>query len=232
LKNQNQIIRSEVAMSKSVLALGAVLLFSISGFAQEYPKAELFMGYEYIYFSPALAGNPTVGMHGGGGSIGFNMNRMFGLKAEFTGAGFGNTRVCSSNGINCLTRSANMFTYMFGPQLTFRGNPRVQPFTHVLVGGAFSNTYANLKQIGTITTIPAVGEGAKHAFTLAAGAGVDLKVHSRFAIRLGQLDYLMTRFSGREINLQGSGSVGALQISNQSSFRYLVGINIYLGSKD
>jgi hypothetical protein len=125
-----------------------------------------------------------------------------------------------------------MFTYLFGPQATFRSHPRVQPFAHVLVGGAFSNTYANLKQMGTITTIPAVGEGAKHAFAIAAGAGVDVKVHSRFAIRLAQIDYLMTRFSGREINLQGSGSVGTLQISNQSSFRYLAGINIYLGSKN
>jgi outer membrane protein OmpA-like peptidoglycan-associated protein len=212
----------------------AVFVFGLAAFAQEVPKAELFLGYEYVRFNPAheASGNKNFNMNGGGGAIMFNLNRVVGLKAEFTGAGAGDMRVCNSLGTGCLTTSGNFFTYLFGPQFTLRKSSRVQPFAHVLFGGAYSNVYGNITQAGTISLGPTTADFGKHAFALAVGGGLDVKVSRNVAIRLGQFDYFMTRFSGRWIDTTGSGAAGPREISNQSNFRYLAGINFHIGRKN
>jgi len=217
-------------MKKVFLVLVALLICGLPVFAQEYPKSELFLGYEWFHFNPALAGNSNANMHGGGGSIAYNFNHLLGLKAEFTGVGAGNQSICASTGLNCVTQSANFFTYMFGPQLNFRGNSHWTPFTELLFGGAFSNYYANAKVGGTVSTTPLMTDSGKSAFALAVGGGIDVKVSKSVAIRLAQLDYVMTRFSGREVQSAGTGAIGNLQISNQSNFRYMAGINFHIGN--
>jgi hypothetical protein len=214
------IARSEYVIRKILLTSVVVILCAVAGFAQEYPKAELFLGYEYVRFAPSQSStaNPDVNMNGGGGSIAMNFNKAFGLKAEFTGAGMGDYKVCSSTGLNCLTRSRNFFTYMFGPQFTIRKG-KVQPFFHTLFGGAYSNYYANVSSSGTVSTGPTFVDAGKHAFALAAGGGLDVKVSKSIAIRLAQLDYFMTRFSGRYVDTTGTGSIGSLEINNQNNFR-------------
>jgi len=215
-------------MKRFLLVFGAILLCGIPVLAQDYPKAEVFMGYEWIRFGSAMGGNPNVNFNGGGGSVLYNFSPVIGLKAEFTGAGIGNLPQTTSSGTTTLTRSGNFFSYLFGPQFTIRKSERVQPFVHLLFGGAYSNVYAN---VTTTTGTSATAEGGKHAFALAFGAGFDVKVGKHIAIRPGQFDYFMTRFSGRSVSTSGTGSVGALDISNQSSFRYMAGINFLIGSK-
>jgi len=219
-------------MKRVLLVLVGLTIFALPVVAQDYPKAELFLGYEYVRFNPAheASGNQNFNMNGGGGSIAYNFSPAIGLKAEFTGAGVGDMRVCSSTGLNCLTTSGNFFTYLFGPQFTYRKS-RVQPFAHVLFGGAYSNVYGNIAQAGTISLTPTTADFGKHAFALAAGGGLDVKVSKSVAIRLGQFDYFMTRFSGRWIDTSGTGTAGGLEISNQSNFRYLAGINFHIGGK-
>jgi opacity protein-like surface antigen len=221
-------------MKKILLVLVAVALCAIPALAQDTPKAEFFAGYQYVRFSPNLTGNPSVSMNGGGGSILYNVSPMFGLKAEFTGVTVGDATIYNTAGTALLKRSFNMFTYMFGPQITFRKSPKVAPFAHLLFGGAYANTYANIAATGASgTTASLSGEGSKNAFAMAFGAGIDVNVHKNIAIRLGQVDYLMTRFSEREI-IQGAtlGSyIGGKEINNQSNFRYAAGIVFKFGSK-
>jgi opacity protein-like surface antigen len=218
-------------MKKLFLLIGVVLICGLPALAQDYPKAELFMGYEWIRFGTAMGGNPNVNINGGGGSIAYNFNSMLGLKAEFTGAGIGDLKQTSSTGLTTLTRSANMFTYLFGPQVTIRKSSRVQPFGHLLFGGAYSNYYANVQTQGTVSTTPTFQDAGKQAFALAFGGGIDVKVHKHVAIRVGQFDYFMTRFSGRPVSTSGTGSIGSVEISNQSSFRYMAGVNFLIGGK-
>jgi len=217
-------------MKKFLLILAAIALCSIPALAQDYPKAEFFAGYSFVHFSPALSGNPSFSMNGGGGSILYNFSPMLGLKAEFTGVTVGDYTQYTTDGKVILKRSGNIFTYLFGPQVTIRKSEKVQPFVHLLFGGAYANTFGNAE--ATATTASLTAEGGKHAFALALGAGLDVNVHKNVAIRLGQFDYLMTRFSGREYTLGASpGSyVGGKEISNQSNFRYMAGIVFKFGS--
>jgi hypothetical protein len=211
----------------------AVLLCGLPAVAQDVPKAELFLGYEYIHFNPSLggSGNPNFSMNGGGGAITYNINKMIGLTGEFTQAAAGDIKVCSSTGLNCLTRSGNFFTYLFGPQIAFRGNSKLTPSVHLLFGGSHSNVYANLQQSGTVSTGPTVADANKEAFTLATGVSLDYRASKNIAIRLGQVDYFMTRFSGRYIDTAGTGSAGGVEINNQNNFRYLAGITFYIGRR-
>ncbi len=72
-----------------------VPVFGLAAFAQEDPKAELFLGYEYIRFSPSLSGNPSINFNGGGGAVNFNITKVLGIKAEFTSlADGGNQCAC------------------------------------------------------------------------------------------------------------------------------------------
>jgi len=218
-------------MKKFLLILVAIALCSIPALAQDYPKAEFFAGYQFLHFSPALTGNPSFSMNGGGGSILYNFSPMLGLKAEFTGVTVGDYTQYTTDGKFIAKRSANIFTYLFGPQVTIRKSEKVQPFVHLLFGGGYANTYANVDATGSTASL--TGEGGKNAFALAFGGGLDVNVHKSVAIRLGQFDYLMTRFSGREVTFGATpGSyVGGLEISNQSNFRYMAGIVFKFGSK-
>jgi outer membrane protein OmpA-like peptidoglycan-associated protein len=219
-------------MKSLLFVLSAVLVFGLAAYAEEVPKAELFAGYEFIHFSPALTGNPSFSMNGGGGSILYNFSPLLGLKAEFADATVGDLTQYTTDGKVIAKRSANIFTYLFGPQLTMRKNPKLQPFVHLLFGGAYANTYANAQATGSTASL--TGEGGKNAFALAVGAGLDLKVHKNIAIRLGQADYLMTRFSGRELILGATPGtyVGGKEISNQSNFRYMGGIVFRVGRRN
>jgi hypothetical protein len=224
--------QGELKMKRVWLVLVALMICALPVLAQDVPKAEVFMGYEYVRFNPAheSPGTPNFNMNGGGGSVMYNFSSAVGLKAEFTGAGAGDMKVCDSTGLKCLTTSGNFFTYLFGPQFTYRKS-KVQPFVHVLFGGAYSNVYGNIATAGAISTGPTTADFGKHAFALAAGGGLDVKASKSISIRLGQFDYFMTRFSGRWIDTSGTGSAGGLEISNQSNFRYLAGINFLIGGK-
>ncbi len=199
--------------------LSAVLFFGLTTYAQEVPKAELFLGYQYIRFNPDLPGDSKFNMNGGGAAATFNFSKYVGLTAEFAGAHAGNTKGCDAAGLNCVTDSGNLFTYLFGPQVAFRNQSRVTPFVHALFGGAHSDLYTSLQQAGA----PGITGFDKNAFAMALGGGLDVRASRIIAIRLAQVDYLMTRFSGTS---------GAGEVSHQNSFRYLGGIVFHLGRRN
>jgi hypothetical protein len=105
----------------------------------------------------------------------------------------------------------NMFTYMGGPLLRIP-LPLLKPFGEVLFGASNTDGYSNLaKQINAAGGTLSVA--SQHPFTLAAGGGLDLSVSHRLAIRLGEFDYVLTRYSNP---LTNSGS--------QNNFRYCGGV--------
>ena len=143
------------------------------------PKYEINFGYSYVNFNPGDGFN-TWGNHGGSGGFTFNANRYLGLTAEL--GGYSGNR--TANGVYSGT---GLTTYLFGPRLNLRRFDHFVPFAEVLFGGA--------KAGGGVT-----GSNGQDAFALAAGGGVDVVLNKYLAWRFAQIDYLMTNFSGPNLN--------------------------------
>jgi len=180
------------------------------------PKAEAFLGYSYLRANP---GSPIEGinLNGGSGSIAFNANKWFGIAADFGGYKLSTLTLGSSS----LSVDGNVFSYLFGPRISFRGN-RVTPFAQALFGGA---------RVGDITCststsgCPSSGVLAKsdNAFAMTIGGGFDVKVNRSVAIRLVQAEYLLTRFK------DPSSTTGAR--ATQNNARISAGIVFRLGTR-
>src|SRR4029079_19095236 len=103
--------------------------------------------------------------HGGTGSFAFNVNRWFGLVADF--ARYHVTRLPPS------THGA-FFTYLFGPKFSHRGD-RWTPFAQVLFGAAHAKSNVGLTGPPTPgTTFFSTSSIHPNAFATALGGGVDL----------------------------------------------------------
>jgi len=89
----------------SLIALLCASAFSAAAVSPEYPKAELFGGYQFT----RIGGAGGVNANGWNAAMTGNVNRRFGLTADFSGAckGIGKVR-------------AKAHTYTFGPTLSFR----------------------------------------------------------------------------------------------------------------
>jgi hypothetical protein len=201
--------------------------FTTMAFAQySPPKFEVFGEYSYLRFNPSLSGLNTRSFNGGGGGVQYNFNRFFGAKAEFFG--YGSTRwtvtntapIVTNQGtipIGVFTSHANMFTYLFGPVVGIHAR-RFNVFGEVLFGGSNSNGFGKLTSAvvangGTISV-----NGTQHPFTMAVGGGVDFNLGKLIAIRLGEVDYFLTRYTNPFTNT-----------NNQNSFRYAGGVVFKFG---
>jgi hypothetical protein len=200
------------------------LLVGIGAWAQEFPKAEVGFDYSYLRYAPNVPGSNGHSFNGGGGSLVFNINQYFGIKADLQGYNSTTSNFIIApgptfpSGVSANVHG-NMFTYLFGPQIKLHTH-RVQPFVHALFGGAHSNVYANaFRHIclpGTLfcsfSTVP-----SNNAFAMAFGGGVDIPVGHVVSIRPAEVNYLYTNFTNRFNN------------SNQNNFRYSAGIVFNLG---
>jgi len=199
------------------------VMISIVGttFAVAQDRAEIFAEYSYLHFSPTITGVESRSFNGGGGGATLYFLKIFGIKADFMGYGsttftrtYPTPVVIPGKGTipaGTYTSQGDMFTYLIGPVLRIP-TPLIKPFGEVLFGGSYTDAYVNLsKQIdangGTIST------PSQHPFTMAAGGGVDLTVSRRLALRLGEFDYVLTRYTNP-----------LTSTNNQNNFRYCGGV--------
>lgn len=207
---------------KTILLMGLGALF-IAGtaFGQ---KAEVYGDYSYMQFNPTITGLQSRAYNGGGGGFQFNMGRAFGIKGDFQS--YGSTEwtvnvtspISTSAGIipiGTYTTKANMFTYLFGPEVHVQ-TKKLRVFGEVLFGGTNTSGYANLtNQTGSTASNP-----NQHPFAMAVGGGIDYNISDQVAIRLGEFDWILTRYTNPWTNT-----------NNQNSFRYLGGIVFKFGGK-
>lgn len=207
---------------RPAMQLTAVMLLGVWAWAQEAPKSELFLDYSFARYAPSASYTKGHSLNGGGGQIKFNMGQHFGLMGDFQGYNSNTTRFTipvtpkfpyGGNG----SVSGNLFTYLFGPVVKFRAAPHVNPFVDVLAGAAHSNVYGNAY---TAICQPVAGACAtkqtpdSNGFALSSGGGFDVPINNRIDFRVGEFDYLYTRFTNIFNN------------AGQNNFRYLTGLNI------
>jgi outer membrane protein OmpA-like peptidoglycan-associated protein len=169
------------------------------------PRGEIFLGYSYIRFntnSALVPGGPGRNEHfdmipGGVAQAAGNINNWFGLAGDFGSYALydvGNT-------------SAKMYTYLFGPRFTYRSG-RWVVFANAFGGGArISSTVS-----GPTDTNFFAKSFHSNAAAAAIGGGVDMVTGTKhLAIRLGEMEYLLTTFADnrndRQQNLRVSGGV-------------------------
>lgn len=155
------------------------------------PAVELFGGYSYVRF---FVNRPTTqedfDFHGGTASISGNVNRWLGLVADFAGYKVADEPAGSS---------ANFYTFLFGPKLSHRGD-RWTPFTQFLFGAAHAKADVSSPTPGFFSA----ASFHQNAFAMALGAGIDLKLSKHVAWRIGQGEYLFTKFPDGKNNKQNS----------------------------
>lgn len=173
-------------MRKLVCLLGMLFLVTLTAAAQDDSKAQAFLGYSYLRANPATSGAPSFNLNGGSASFAVTPGA-FGIVGDF-----GSYHVGTVNGV---TVDTNLFTYMAGPRYSFRHNEHFTPFVQALFGGAhIANTVFGSSL-------------SNNAFAMAIGGGLDLNATRHLGIRLGQVDYLMTRFEESVGNRQTQNNV-------------------------
>ena len=174
-------------MRRSIIwAAFALIISATSASAQDFTKAEVFGGYQYTRINPG-SGVSGDNFNGWDAAAQYNWNRAFGVKADFSGAYK-----------TVLGAKLRQYTYLFGPVISARSE-KATLFAHALFGGAHAS-------VDTGSTF--FGSAGDSAFAMALGGGLDYNVNQNFAVRVGQFDYLPTRFGSE----------------TQSNFRYSAGI--------
>lgn len=153
-------------MRTFIVSAVVFLLISVPVMAQNTPKAEVFGGYSLI----PVAEVEQI-LHGWNASVNGNINDWLGIKCDLSGHYTTGSPV-----------KGKVYTFTFGPQISYRKNDKVVPFFHALFGGGWAS---------------AGFEGAQYsntAFAMNLGGGLDWLAHKNCAVRVIQLDLLVTRF--------------------------------------
>jgi opacity protein-like surface antigen len=190
------------------------VLFGRGAIAQEEHKFEITGDYSYMRFNPGL---PSLwnsqNLNGGGGDATFFFTPLIGLKADLQGYGSFTQCTKAASAISGCA-SANLFTYMFGPEVKFHAG-RLQPFGEVLFGGAHSNFYGNA--CSSVSGLCGSRSPSNNAFSMAVGGGVDIAVSRKISIRLVDADFVLNRFGN---NFTGGNN-------SQSNFRFQTGVQFW-----
>jgi hypothetical protein len=174
-------------MRKLAFLIGVLLVAAAPASAQSsYPSGEIFGGYSYLNLDTQGFGDRE-SVHGVGFSFNANLSSKVGLASDFS---YHKKNFGGGNDFDA-------FTFVFGPRFFVRRQFGTV-FAHVLVGGQRVSG----------------GAGSETGLALAFGGGLDINAGDVIAIRVGQADYLASRFSGVWLN----------------NFRYEAGIVIKLGN--
>jgi len=166
-------------VSKFIIAMSLVGLFAMTARAADYPKAEVFAGYQYSRLEGGINAN------GFNIALNANFNDYFGITGDFGAAYWNQTGLGFTN-----------FTYTAGPVLSLRENKTYTPFVHLLIGGEHESA-----GVGTIT---AGADGV----ALLAGGGVDFKLGPHLALRAAQADWFLAHVRGATSNKNARISTG------------------------
>jgi hypothetical protein len=152
-------------------------------------KLELFGGYQYLHNGDvSVVGesqpNSSQGYNGWDASARFNVAKFIGVEGDFSGS------YANISGI-----STHIYTYSGGPVVSVRVGG-IQPFVHVLFGGTRLTGSQSSASLST------------NGYNVMVGGGVDAKVNRLLWIRIGQVDWIYSHFSGFSVDQQTTPSFG------------------------
>lgn len=171
-------------MRKLSAIFALVFIFCVGAFAQDHSKAEVFGGYQLTSIDDSIDGNGRVALNGWDAALTGYIKPHLGITADISGA-YGNPNFNSTGGLDV---SFKNHYFLFGPTYRTSATDRASVFAHALFGAAHSNgNFAGFTS-------------TDNSFAMALGGGLDLKANRNVSFRVGQLDYLYTRFTGVKQN--------------------------------
>jgi hypothetical protein len=180
-------------MRRLAILFGVFFVASLSAAAQNLPKADLFVGYNFSHFD--TSDSNTGDSNGWNITPSFYFFEFFGISADVGGGrASGYTQ---SNGSH-VDANIDSTHYLFGPRIRF-GTSRFTPFAQFVVGGVERGTVTNsvgFADAATNDPVPANTVLSNSQFNLAIGAsgGVDLRLVRHLALR-AQYNWLRTDYT-------------------------------------
>ena len=209
-------------MKKCFTVMGAALLLVGSAVAQEVPKVEGYLGYNYVHFNPAT-NISSFSANGGSGQFIFNFNKWI--------SGVADLGAVHNSNFAGFSIDNTTFNYLFGPRISIRKWSRFTPYVQTLFGGAYYTASAaiggflpELNDAGQIIPgqpITARVVAHQNNFAMVAGGGIDIKINRHLSFRPAAVDYYMTRFS----------PLGLTDNTIQDNIRYSAGISFLFGGE-
>ncbi|NLT65146.1 MAG: outer membrane beta-barrel protein [Acidobacteria bacterium] len=163
-------------------AMAAVLLLPFAASAQDYPRAEIFGGYQFLR-EVGTEGTGTLNYHGFLTAVEVNAHSNFGIVGEF-GLGFADAGQDLTESPAEIT--LKQFVFMGGPRVSYRSDA-VRVFGHALFGADRFSTGAAFSGISENASLT--------PFMMAFGGGIDFVVNDRISVRPAQIDYVTSRLS-------------------------------------
>ncbi len=227
-------------MKKCTAIVGVTILAAAwTATAQETPKFETFLGYEYVRFNsdsfvPAfpngfggqLAFNPipAFSANGGGGQFAVNVSSMFGIVFDIGATHNGNV-----GGFQFDNTAVN---FLAGPRFSIRRWGRVRPYFQLLLGGVYATTSAQIQGVEVVNPLDFTPVGISGIVTpgqqitarvvastthfgMTLGGGLDIRLSKHVAFRPIGLDWFVTNFNH----------------NYQDNLRYSVGFNFMFGGE-
>lgn len=117
--------------------------------------------------------------------------------------------------------------FMAGPKVKFRNASRVEPFAHVLAGGAHTRFEVNTTDTFPGGTFDTSFDTGATDFAMAVGGGVDVRLSDNFSLRLIQIDYAPVFLKDRSINRLGAAGAilpFTLEGQRQDNIRISIGL--------
>jgi opacity protein-like surface antigen len=177
---------------KIVFSLLIIFSATASALAQE-SRVEVFGGYSYLRADLDLGANRD--LRGWNASINYNLNKILGVKADFSGHYTDGAIVFSRITPAAAKVDISNFTFMLGPQFSYRKNEKVVPFAHILLGGLRRSISGQPVDVGALNFPILIDPSfTSTRFGAAFGGGLDIKLTNGLAVRLVQADYLLSRF--------------------------------------
>ena len=197
--------------------LVTALLAAGTATAQDVPKAEWFLGYNYVRVNSTTQIS-SYSANGGSSQLALNFGKW--VSGVFDIGGYHNGVV---NGYEI---DNTMLSYMFGPRINIRKG-RVTPYFNTLFGGVWFGASAGKNvapctgtSCGSTTTTDRAA-GSLNAFAMAVGGGVDIRLGKHVSFRPIGLDYFLTRLKNPVLQ----------DDHNQHNLRYSAGISFLFGGE-
>ena len=172
----------------AVLLAGILLANSLN--AQEFPKADISVGWTFLLFQPGFR-TGTTGLNGWHASATGRASRRIGITADFAG-NYGSPLLTAATSLGSVRLNSRLtnYTFLFGPTVTVHNARRTRLFANALFGAGHAKQFLQPALAG----VPVVAfNQTDSSWAAAAGGGYDLNFTSWIAGRVA-FDWVRTNY--------------------------------------